>query len=483
MKTEFLKIPERLSNFARLGPVYLVGGSLRDRILKRPSYDHDFAVPGDARAFARKIAVKLGVFEIALGKGDHAVFRVVSGNCLYDFSPLQGETIEEDLKRRDFTINALGLDLGTGRLIDPTGGTADIRAKKIRLISEDAFRADPLRMVRAFRIGAVLGFRIVPETLSAVKEHLPLVSRAAAERIKSELFRMMGAEDSFSYLDQMSESGLLTELIPELGPCSGCPAGQNGQSLLHHLLATYKEMEILLKAPQILWPPYIKPVCAYLEPAHRKVLLKWAALLHDLGKPQTRSIDTTGRLRFLAHEEKGALLVNNVCSRLRMSGAERSYLELIVANHLHPLHLFDAHQRNQLTTRGLVRFVRKYRDDLVGLLLHSVADQRGKTGHIPQLEKEFLAFLEGILRRYFSDFKPAMATARLVTGKDLIEHFELSPSKLIGRLLRAVDEAKLSGEIQTREEALKYVERLLEVEGDAGIEPATPSSGGLCSIR
>ena len=177
------------------------------------------------------------------------------------------------------------------------------------------------------------------------------------------------------------------------------------------------------------------------------------------------------------------MLVKNLCSRLRMSTADQSYSELIVANHLHPLHLFDAHRRNQLTSRGLVRFVRKYRDDVMGLLLHSLADQRAKKGQSREMQTAYSAFLEKILDRYLDGFKPVMAEQRLITGKDLIERFKLAPSRQIGRLLQAVEEARLCGEIQTKGEALGLVAKLLEVEGDAGIEPATPSSGGLCSIR
>ena len=483
MKKELVKIPQQLSEFSRIGPVYLVGGSLRDRILHRPSNDHDFAVPGDAGAFAQKVAAKLGTSPIVLGKGNQVVFRVASDDDSLDFSPLQGRTIEDDLKRRDFTVNALGLDLGGGRLIDPVGGLNDIRSKTIRVISEEAIKADPLRMVRAFRLGAVLGFDIAPDTLSVIKKLSPHITRTAGERIRSELMRMMDAGGSFPYLKQMFDAGLLIQLFPELEPCAHCPSDQQGQSVLHHVLRTYQEMESLIEELEVLWPSYVEPIRAYLTEGHRNVLLKWAAMLHDIGKPQTHSVDDSGKVRFLAHEEKGALLAKNVYTRLRMSAAEQTYLELIIGNHLHPLHLFSAHQEDRLTAKGLIRFVRKYQDHVVGLLLHSVADQRAKTGHDIEVEKGLLAFFEEILRRYFEHFKPAMAAARLVTGRDLIEQFGLSPSVQIGRLLQTVEEARLSGEVQTREEAIKLVARLLELEGDAGIEPATPSSGGLCSIR
>ena len=486
LEKEPIKVAGQLADFSGIGPVYLVGGSLRDRILNRLSNDHDFAVPGNARAFAEKVAAKLGVRMIEMGKEDKVVYRVVSGDKVLDFSPIHGKTIEDDLKRRDFTINSLGFDLSSDSLIDPVGGLDDIRSKTIRLISEDAILADPLRMLRAFRLAAVLGFEIAPQTLSVIKEQATLVAGSAGERIRAELFKIMEAERSFPYIEQMSRAGLLMKLIPELEPCRDCLLNDHGYDVFQHVMRTFEEIEVLLSDYPTLWPEYDEPIRSYLEQGNRKALLKWAALLHDLGKPATRSVDLRlgrRRLRFLAHEEKGAHIARGLCLRLRMSGQERSYIELVVRNHLHPLLLFDARQRGTLTTRGIVRFVRKHRDDVIGLLLHSVADQRAKAGNGTEFDEALAAFLREILQRYLSDLKPIMTAPRLITGKDLIEHFGLTPSELFGKLLQNVEEARLNREIRTREEAFELVTRLLELEGDAGIEPATPSSGGLCSIR
>ena len=483
LKKELIKVTGQLPDFSSIRPVYLVGGSLRDRILNRPSNDHDFAVPGNARASAEKVAAELGSRVIEIGKEDRAVYRVISGDKVLDFSPIHGETIEDDLKRRDFTVNGLGFDLSSESLIDPVGGLDDIRSKTIRLISEDAILADPLRMLRAFRLSAVLGFEIASQTLSVIKEQAALVARPAGERIRGELFKMMEAERSFPYIEKMSQLGLLMKLIPELEQCRDCPIDDQGYNVFQHVMRTYQEIEIVFGDYPTLWPEYAEPIRSYLDQGNRKVLLKWAALLHDLGKPATRSVDPTGKLRFLVHEKKGAHIARGICLRLRMSGNEGSYIDLVVQNHLHPLLLFDARQRGTLTTRGIVRFARKYRDDVIGILLHSVADQHAKVGSRIEIGGAFAAFVKEILQTYFSDLKHRMTAPRLITGKDLIEQFGLTPSKLFATLLRAVEEARLNREIRTRVEAFRLVARLIELEGDAGIEPATPSSGGLCSIR
>ena len=480
-----MKIAHPFSNLSRIGPVYLVGGSVRDHVLDRPSSDHDFAVPGDARAFAKKVATQLGVRMIEIGKNNKINYRVVSGSDTLDFSPIEGKSIEDDLKSRDFTVNALGYDLCSNTLIDPVGGLDDIRSKTIRLVSEDAVAADPLRMLRAFRFAAVLGFEIAPKSLSVINKQSPLIANSAGERISAEMFKMMEAERSFPFIEQMDQAGLLTKIIPELEPCRACAQNEiHGWDVFEHTMRTCDQMEMILSNPAKPWPEFAKPINTYLEKGNRKVLLKLAALFHDLGKPQTRSIDSAGRIRFLRHEAEGALIARNICTRLRMSGQNRSYVAFIVKKHLRPLLLFDAHERGSLTSKGIIRFVRNCQDDVLGLLIHSLADQRAKRGKSNQcLDTAFSRFLKKILKTYFSDLKPKMAAPRLLTGQDLIEHFNLTPSKLFRRLLQKVEEARLNGEIKTKTQAVELVARLLELEGDAGIEPATPSSGGLCSIR
>ena len=440
-------------------------------------------MPANARAFAQNVAVKHGSRVIEMGRGKKLVFRVVSGDTVLDFSPLHGGSIDDDLMNRDFTINGLGFDLSSEELIDPVGGREDITSGTVRLISDGAILADPLRMLRAFRLGAVLSFDIAPKTVCAIGEQVPLIAGSAGERIKSELFGLIGAKRSFPYLKQMSEVGLLVQAIPELASCRDCPPGGREQSVFEHVIRTYEEMETLLAEHPSIWPEFAEPMHQYLEQDNHKTLLKFAALFHDLGKPLTYSTDNTGRVRYLTHENKGALLVRDLSARLKLSCRERSYIHLIVRNHLHPLHLFDTRQRGVLTKKGMVRFFTRHQDDILGLLLHSLADQRAKVAHNDKSDQRFVAFLDETFQRYFNDFKPTSTKPTLISGRDLILHFGLTPSKLFGKLLHRVEEARLNGEIKTREEALDLVDRLLRLEGDAGIEPATPSSGGLCSIR
>ncbi|MDY6953975.1 MAG: hypothetical protein SWE60_20925, partial [Thermodesulfobacteriota bacterium] len=244
-----MKIPRHLRGLSSIGPVYLVGGSVRDQILGRPSKDYDFAVPGDARTFAEEVASRMGARVIEIGKDNRSVYRVVSGKEILDFSPLEGEGIEKDLRRRDFTINAMAYDLQSESLIDPVNGLDDIRSKTIRLISEKAVLEDPVRLVRAFRFAAVLGFTIAPDTAAAISRYGGLITRSAKERIRAEAMTMMEAERSFPSLREMDRAGLLGKIIPELEPCRGCHQNAiHGRDVFEHAMATYEEMESILSS-------------------------------------------------------------------------------------------------------------------------------------------------------------------------------------------------------------------------------------------
>ena len=471
--------PLQASRMPQTKGVYLVGGSVRDHILKRTSNDCDIVISGNVMAFAQKVAAGYGRRVVEIGKGDKTIYRVVAGNQVYDFSSMKGASIEEDLKRRDFTINAMGYDLQSERLIDPLGGGRDLESKTIRLVSNDALNSDPLRMLRAFRFAAELGFSLAPETMAAISERNLLIMQPAKERISEELFKIMAVERSFPQLSQVFEVGLLTRIIPELEPCSGCLQNDiHGMDVFEHTMATYEHIEEVLVDYARFWPNFSDEIADYLNTDRHKVLLKWAALLHDVGKPKTRSVDSSGKTRFIGHEKESVLIVQNICSRLKMSGQHRYYIALIVGGHLRCLQLFNESKRGNLTSKGIIRFVKKYEDHIIGFLIHSLSDQRAKGGVTYESVCELVDFFKRILVVYFSDLKPKMQMPRLITGHDLVECFGLQQSEIIGRLLQKVEEARLVGQVKTKHEAIKLAGKLIDMEGDAGIEPAAPSSGG-----
>ncbi len=474
---------------SRVPHVYLVGGAVRDWMLGRPAADYDVVVFGDPARLAQKLARARGLQAFRLGKGNMAVYRVVDGQTTYDFASLQGACLEDDLKRRDFTINAMAYDLTARSVIDPLGGRRDLRSRRIAFVSQAALKSDPLRMLRAFRLAAGLGFHIAPQTAEWIGEAAWRISESAPERVTAELFRLLAVSPSTPYVRQAVHTGLLTRVIPELGAGFGC--GQNGYhrgDVLEHSLDTYEALEWVLSDLDRLWPDCVEADCvqvadAYLAAKQRHTLLKWTALLHDLGKPATRRRSRAGRFRFIGHEITGARIAEAITGRLRMSNQQSAYIVRMVKGHLHFPHLFRAHEKGVLSSKAILRFIRRYGEDVIGLVILGVADQAAKSPSVQASLPRFIAFGHTVLTRYVCDVRPKMETPRLLTGHDLIRRFHMKPSKLIGKVLDRIEEARLAGDIRTREEAIRLAGQLLNMEGDAGIEPATPSSGGLCSIR
>jgi putative nucleotidyltransferase with HDIG domain len=318
-------------------------------------------------------------------------------------------------------------------------------------------------MLRAFRFSALLDFVIAPETLNAISRERGRIRESAQERVCAELFKIMDTERAYRGIKQMAEAGLLALIIPELASCSGCSQNTfHTLDVFNHTLETFRALEHALTDPPALWHPFSDSLSAYVNTDNHKVLMKWVALLHDVGKPPCRTVEATGRIRFLGHESAGAAMAQGICQRLKMSKHDRSYIAFMIQNHLRPLLLFNAYQRGDLTPKGITRFVRKFQDHAVGLMIHAVADQqaKGQNSHAPLA---FIRFGRTILDSYFSVLKPKMKTPRLLTGHDLMETFGLKPSRLIGSVLEGLEEARLNGEIGSKEEALALAARMIGV--------------------
>ena len=216
----------RLLRAARLLPpadgTFLVGGCVRDLVAGRQPADYDLAVSGRPEAYARKLADKYGGRPVALGPARHRIFRIVACERVFDISPLVGDSIETDLKNRDFTINAMAFDLAGQALIDPEDGVADLKNRIIRMVAPDAFIKDPLRQLRAFRLAAQFQFRIEAQTLLAVKTSAGLIKACAGERVRAELLKLLLFPGAAETLAKMADSGLLFGIIPELAPLKDC---------------------------------------------------------------------------------------------------------------------------------------------------------------------------------------------------------------------------------------------------------------------
>jgi poly(A) polymerase len=435
--------------------VYLVGGSLRDTLLGRTPLDYDIVVKENPLAFAEEITKHRTGRLVFMGKPGQQLIRVVFKNRLWDITVMKGNSIEEDLSHRDFTINALAYETATGELIDISGGLDDLKKRRIRMVSASIFKEDPLRLLRAYRLAASFGFKLDPATDSCIQKDAHLIYQTAGERIRDELFKILSIPDSFTFISQMKESGLLFELLPEIGVLKGCCRNQHhAYDALEHTLKSFCALEALLKNVGSYFPDYTDPLNHCFD--HRKKpLLKCAILLHDIGKPLCETQDNSGNIHFFGHEKTGSILADNIGKRLRFSNDEIETIVFMVRNHLRPLSLFLARQNQTLTHRGIARFFMTCEKNAPDILLHAVADFQAKkeafeNGGI----KTFIRFINELLQLYFSRYLPVRSAKPLITGRDLIEMLHLTPSPLFKTILSRVAEARLAGDVGNRDEAL-----------------------------
>ena len=460
----------------RAEPVYVVGGFLRDLALGLTPPDVDFALRG-ARDFAARFArAARGSFVLLHDdehEGRHLVqARVVvrgtrGGPKAYDFGELSAEGIEADLAARDFTINALALPLPEAGdaeppdLLDPFHGLRDLAAGVVGLISPDAIARDPLRILRAFRFAATLGFEIDGETLAWLAADADKVGAPAPERIRTELLTLMSAPRSLTAVQTMNAAGVLTALFPELE--AGRGVGQSGfhdLDVFEHSIATYAAAEeVLSDLPAWLgeWAPEAE---AYLAQPDRVALLKLAALLHDIAKPATRSEQPDGTIHFYDHDRVGATMCSAIARRLRLSRRQTATLSTLVRHHMRMLHLARAAEGSGLTPRAARRLRRHCSPHGVGLILLGFADALATRGpDVPADAPDQLRRIASrLLRLWHQDDRRAGASARLLTGHDIMAEFGVAEGPHLGRALALVAEAQLEGVVSTREEALAFLQ-------------------------
>jgi len=471
---------------------YLVGGTVRDWRMGRPVQDLDFAVRGDAMALGRQVADAVGGAYVPLDperntsrvvvkvppdpEAAHAVTRYV------DFAGLRGGDIEADLRARDFTVNAMAVDVrhltqARPPILDPTGGQDDLSRRRVRAVHENVFKDDPVRLLRAVRLTAQLQGYIEPQTQALMRQHAGLLPSTSPERIRDELVKILLLPASAPSVRLLDDFGMLKIILPEVTMLRGVTQSPpHVYDVYDHTLMTLAAMEQIVEAlmaegmpsDRLLGPiaRYAPELRAHLLPPlvgdrPRTVLLKLAALLHDVGKPATRSVDADGRVRFLGHEHEGARIVGEVMRRLHFGVKEVQLVEGIVRHHMRPLLLGNT---SQVTRRAAYRFFRDAGPAGLDVLLFSLADYRATRGVNlrPEGWARRLDVVHLFLDRYFLQHSQVVTPPKLVDGNDLMQGLNLAPGRQIGLLLEAVREAQAAGLVATRQEALALAEGLLQ---------------------
>jgi putative nucleotidyltransferase with HDIG domain len=450
---------------------WIVGGALRDELLGRDVTDIDIAVEGDPEAAARELAadVRGPVFRLSEAFG---AWRVVDrrGGRVYDFAPLQGATIEDDLRKRDFTVNAMARAVAQapgrarraamasdgGELIDPLGGRADLDERVLRVIGPEAYESDPLRPLRMARFAAELGFAPDPETERLTAAAAPRVSEASGERVFAELRRLVLAPGAVAGLAFADRLGLLHSVLPELSDLHNVE-----QSHYHHKDVYGHTLEVLERLVELedgatgeLREALDEPLADELT---RGEALRFGALLHDIGKPATAAVREDGRVTFIGHDRLGEEMVQQVCRRLRTSERLSRFLEAVTRHHL--VLGFLVHER-PLDRRAVYRYLKRTSPVEVEVTLLSCADRLATRGK--NAERAIDAHLE-----LAKELMPAALEWRRsgpprlpLRGDELARELGIEPGPELGRLLAELQEAAYAGEIRDREEAVELGRRL-----------------------
>jgi poly(A) polymerase len=463
---------------------YLTGGFVRDTLIGRDSDDIDIVVRGEAIGLARRFAQELEGTFVPLDQVDDIARVVLSsdrwggqkGHLHLDLATMHG-SIAEDLALRDFTIDAIAVDMKEiaspgAPLIDPFGGQRDLEDGVVRAISEEALKRDPARLLRACRLAAEFGFSLADETRAQIERHHNLITLVAAERVSHEFCRLLAAPKAAGWLRLLNELGLLLAILPELSPTKGAEQPKEHHwDVLEHSIETVAAIEFLLHSEglgyvsdEVLNPvPWSLELEEYFEQAissghRRKTLLKLAGLLHDIAKPQTRSIDEKGRTRFLGHAREGATIARGIMERLRFSVREREMVQRMIEHHLRPGQM--AGDEELPTQRAIYRYFRDTGDVGIDTIFLNLADHLATRG--PELELEaWLRHVRSasyVLEQRFRE-DGIVSPPKLISGHDLIDILGMRPGPELGQLLEAVREAQADGEVTTREEALLFVQK------------------------
>jgi putative nucleotidyltransferase with HDIG domain len=443
---------------------WFVGGSVRDRLLDRPTVDLDVAIAAEPARTARALARRVGAPAFALSEA-FGSWRVIARDHSWqvDLTPLGTATIEEDLAQRDFTINAIAEPLAGGELIDPFGGRADLAAGRLRMVSAGAFAADPLRTLRLPRIAAELELDIDAGTAQAAGRAAPALAGVAAERIFAELKRIIAGDAALRGLELMLALGVTREILPELADLRGIE-----QSAYHHLdvydhtMAALAETIALERSSWEVLGEHAPMVTALLaEPLAdeltRGQALRVGALLHDIAKPRTRTVTAEGRIAFLGHDALGAELARDILARLRASERLRAHVSALSRHHLRLG--FLVHE-TPLPRRSVYRYLRACEPVEVDVTLLSIADRLATRGarseEAVERHLELARELVGEALRW-----RAGRPAPIVRGDELARRLRIRPGPELGLVLGELEEAVFAGEVSTPAEAVALARELI----------------------
>jgi tRNA nucleotidyltransferase/poly(A) polymerase len=473
--------------------IYLVGGAVRDMLLNRASLDLDFAVPSKGVSLARRVANALHADFMVLDE-ERDTGRVIvteSGGkrTFLDFATYRGRDLDEDLRARDFTVNAIAFDAHTQTLLDPLNGASDLRLKTIRACLPTSLSDDPVRILRAVRQAAAFQFRIEPETRKAMRQAASLLPRISPERQRDELFKILEGSKPDASMRALEMLGIFPFLLPELPALKGVEQSPpHIYDVWEHTLSVLGHLETILAA---LAPAYNADdtndlftglltlrigrfrdqftghfATSLNTDRSVRAALFFAALYHDVQKPATRTVELGERIRFFDHDVRGAEVVAERGRAFNLSNDELERIKLIVHHHMR-FHFFTSRlegEKKGPSRKAIYRFFRDAGEAGVDLVLLGLADLRGTQGSGLRQETWTAALdvARILLENYWEKPQEAVAPPRLLNGNELMSALGLQPGRIVGQLLEEIREGQATGKVESREQALALAQDYLK---------------------
>jgi poly(A) polymerase len=441
---------------------WVVGGAVRDELLgAAPSTDLDLVIAGEVAPVARALARAAGATAFSLSD-EFGAWRVVAraGGWQADLNPLRAESLEADLRLRDFTINAIAQPLSGGALIDPLGGAADLAARRLRIVSPDALASDPLRALRLVRFACELDLSADAQAREAARDAAPGLALISSERIYGELRRVIASERVNAGVRLALELGLCAVVLPELENLKGVQqSGYHHLDVLEHTLAVLDcAVEVQREPEALLGSEHGGAVRALLarplaDELTRGDALRFGALLHDIAKPQTRTVAPDGRIGFPGHDRLGAELSRAILGRLRAAERTRAHVAALTREHLRLGFLVH---RAPLDRRELYAYLDACDPVWADVTLLSVADRLATRGaRAEEAIERHLALARAVigeaLRWQWHGRPPA-----LVRGDQLARALGITPGPILGELLAAIAQEAFAGELHSAEDAIAF---------------------------
>jgi poly(A) polymerase len=452
------------------GDAWIVGGALRDALLERPVVDVDLAVTGEEKDVARAIASAAGGPAFPLSER-FDTWRAESADRSWhvDVTSLRGEGIEADLAHRDFRVNAIALPLDGGEPLDPHGGRRDAEERVLRAVSEQSISDDPIRILRAARLGASLGFEIEPGTLELARRRRELAAEPAGERQFAELRGIVAGPDPLRGLELLDELDATAVVFPELDALRGVE-----QNPYHHLDVHGHTIEVLRRwleieqrIPDIVGAKLAPEVERLLdEPLAdeltRREGIRLGALVHDLGKPAVRQVTGDGRVLFMGHDVEGVGIVRDFCRRFRTSRRLSAYLESLTLNHLRLGFLVHA---RPLSRREVYEYLRGTQPESVDVTLLTIADRLATQGE--RTKQDAIDAHLGLAREMIGEaleWRREGPPRSPIRGDELAKELGIEPGPRLGSLIEEIEAARFAGEVNSRDDAVALARVLTEAD-------------------